>query len=108
MVRRAMPPGVPVVAGSTPVVSFGDPGRAEVATLGINPSKAEFIENGVLLSGSSRRLATLESLGACDVVQLTDEQVLQVALECANYFSPDRNPYRLWFDPIDRLLQDAI
>ncbi len=108
MVRRSVPPGLPVLSGSTPVVSFGDPARAEVATLGINPSKVEFIQNGVFLSGSSRRLATLESLGASDVAKLTDNQVLQVALECANYFRPDRNPYRRWFDRLDRLLRDAV
>ncbi len=108
MVRRSVPPGVSVVAGSTPVVAFGDPARAEVATLGINPSKVEFIENGLFLSGSSRRLATLESLGASDMATLTDSQVLQVVEDCARYFDPDRNPYRRWFDPLDRLLRDAI
>src|SRR5439155_1423221 len=57
MVRRLPPPCAPVVAGSTPVVAFGDPGRAHVATLGINPSAHEFLEGGKLLVGGSRRLA---------------------------------------------------
>ncbi len=108
MVRRSAPTGAPVVAGSTPVVAFGDPARAEVATLGINPSIVEFVENGVFLSGSSRRLATLKSLGASDAASLTDSQVLQVIHDCARYFDPDRNPYRQWFDPLDRLLRDGI
>ncbi len=44
MARRAAPKLADnfVVIGSTPVLSFGDPRSAEVATLGINPSASEF------------------------------------------------------------------
>jgi hypothetical protein len=60
-----------VVTGSTPVVAFGDPRNASVATLGINPSWHEFLaEDGSLLSGSKRRLATLTSLNAKDTALL--------------------------------------
>jgi hypothetical protein len=53
MMRRAAPVAE-VVAGSTPVIAFGDPFRATVATLGINPSRREFLDtNGELLSRSS-------------------------------------------------------
>jgi hypothetical protein len=91
------------VPESTPVVAFGDPQRATVATLGINPSHREFTENGRLLSGEDRRLATLESLSADRLDQLTDTQVARVVADCAGYFH--RRPYRRWFDPLDRLLQ---
>jgi len=104
MVRRVAPVGAPVVPGSTPVVAFGDPRVAEVATLGINPSKVEFVERGAFLTGRLRRLATLESLGADDLAALSDAQVAEVVADCARYFDPDRNPYRRWFDPLDRLL----
>jgi hypothetical protein len=103
MVRRLPPTGAPVVPGSPPVVAFGNPQSATVATLGINPSHREFTENGSLLSGNDRRLATLESLSADRLDQLTDEQVARVVADCANYFH--RRPYRRWFDPLDRLLQ---
>lgn len=53
-----------MVEGSTPVVAFGDPTLATVATLGINPSASEFLKDGALRTGAERRLATLESLGA--------------------------------------------
>jgi hypothetical protein len=33
-----------VVAGSTPVIAFGNPGGARVATLGLNPSRQEFLD----------------------------------------------------------------
>jgi hypothetical protein len=65
MVQRLPPPGAPVVAGSTPVVSFGDPLRTRIATLGINPSRKGFLDDqGQLLAGARRRLATLDSIGA--------------------------------------------
>lgn len=53
MVRRVPPADAAVVAGSTPVVSFGEPRRAVAATLGINPSTAEFIHHGQMLAGSA-------------------------------------------------------
>ncbi|MGO9266798.1 MAG: hypothetical protein ACLQBA_18280 [Candidatus Binataceae bacterium] len=107
MVCRQAP--VPeVVHGTTPVSSFGDPRHAEVATLGINPSGKEFQEKGRLLAGRQRRLATLESLGARSTSRLTDRQIRTVIQECASYFREGRNPYRLWFDPLDRVLQTGL
>ncbi len=103
MVCRLPPAGAPVVQGSTPVVAFGDPTRAEVATLGINPSANEFQERGRLLTGAKRRLATLQSLGAHRLDQLTEYQMAAVVADCATYFQ--RQPYRRWFDPLDLLLQ---
>lgn len=106
MVRRPVPSGCHVVEGSTPVVAFGDPSVAKVATLGINPSKAEFLEKGIMLSGARRRLATLESLGAPSTDALTRDQIAQVELECAQYFH--RNPFRTWFDRLDRILARGL
>ena len=106
MVRRPMPVGCHVVEGSTPVVAFGDWRRAQVATLGINPSAKEFVVGGRLLVGPRRRLATLESLGAESTSVLTDAQVAQVVADCAAYFH--RNPYRAWFDPLDDILHRAL
>ena len=37
MVRRPAPTPA-VIPGTTPVIAFGDPRRAGIATLGINPS----------------------------------------------------------------------
>lgn len=106
MVRRTPPEGVPTVAGSTPVVAFGNPMIAEVATLGINPSKVEFVGAAGPLTDGKRRLATLGSLVAHDLSMLTDTQVRQVLADCAAYFAV--NPYRRWFDPLDKLMSDAV
>lgn len=98
-----------VVTGSTPVVAFGDPRNASVATLGINPSWHEFLaDDGSLLSGSKRRLATLTSLNAKDTALLDLDQARTVFEDCAAYFQPDRNPYRRWFDPLDQVLRAAF
>jgi hypothetical protein len=105
MVRRSPPADAPVVPGSTPVVAFGDPRAAEVATLGINPSAHEFTEDGALLAGGQRRLATLRSLGADALDRLSTAQVARVVADCSAYF--DRRPYRRWFDPLDRLQRSA-
>jgi hypothetical protein len=107
MVRRA-PPVTAIIPNSTPVLAFGDPYHAQVATLGINPSGREFIENGVLLSGTKRRLATLKSLDAQETENLTDAQISTVIDECNSYFSPGRNPYRAWFDPLDQVLREGL
>jgi hypothetical protein len=40
--RHPIPPGLGVLPESLPVVSFGDPTRANVATLSLNPSWIEF------------------------------------------------------------------
>ncbi|MCA1648576.1 MAG: hypothetical protein LC797_24980, partial [Chloroflexi bacterium] len=103
MVRRTPPENAHIVARSTPVVAFGDPSTVEVATLGINPSASEFSSHGQLLSGNDRRLATLESLGAERLDDLTDSQVAELVSECAAYFR--RRPYKRWFDPLDKLLK---
>jgi hypothetical protein len=104
MVRRLPPDGAGVLPGSTPVVAFGDPTRARVATLGINPSRREFTdEQGQMLTGAQRRLATMTSLGASRLDLLEDAQVASVVADCGTYFL--RQPYRRWFDPLDALIR---
>ena len=101
-VRRLPPEDTPVIPLATPVIAFGDPHTARVATIGINPSAREFVENGRLLAGPARRLATLPSLGAERLDELTDAQAEEVLQDCASYFS--RNPYRQWFDQLEGLI----
>ena len=82
---------------------IGDPARAKIATLNINPSANEFLQNGRLLTSKQRQLATLESLSAQRLDQLTEAQVATIVADCATYF--ERRPYRRWFDPLDELLR---
>jgi hypothetical protein len=107
MVRRSMPEGCSIVPASTPVVSFGDPTKARVATLGINPSDKEFLDkDGNLLVSSKQRLATLPFLGASRCEDLTDEQVQTVVEWCNNYFQC--NWYKKWFGPIEQWILPRI
>ncbi|WP_041298493.1 hypothetical protein [Ilumatobacter coccineus] len=106
MIRTPAPEGVGVLAGSTPVVSFGDASTARVATLGINPSWAEFAnQKGVLLTGAERRLATLESVGAASSTEMNDEQVEEVVRDCYGYFQ--RRPFG-WFSKLEDLIHPGL
>jgi hypothetical protein len=104
-IRRRIPPGLRVVPGSTPVVSFGDASTAHVATLGINPSFAEFRENGVELTGHQRRLATHQSLGAADLFAAPSEVIRQVLGDCNAYFK--KRAYWSWFSHLERILSSC-
>jgi hypothetical protein len=105
-VREIPPVNCGVIHGSTPVVSFGHPLRAKVATLGINPSTREFLAaDGSLLTGGRRRLATLASLGVENYESIDTALAAEIVEDCATYF--DREPYG-WFDALDRILCDSL
>ena len=95
VVHRSPPQGCTVVPGSTPVVSFGDPIRATVATIGFNPASAEFRGN--------RGLATLKSLGILDYKAINCCLGAKILDGCAGYFG--QNPYDRWFLPLDGILR---
>jgi hypothetical protein len=102
-IRRQPPEGCGVVPGSTPVIAFGDVRTARVATLGLNPSKSEFLNrHGHELTRAHRRLATLASLGIDSLEHAPDAVVAEVLAGCTGYFQ--RNPYRRWFDQLQRIL----
>lgn len=106
MAARTAPAVASIVERSTPVLSFGDPLCADVATLGINPSCQEFYSAaGELLTGRKRRLATTESLDITPGRPLTEDQARTVVAECNDYFV--RNPYS-WFNPLEVLLNAAV
>lgn len=85
------------------MISFGDASKASIATLGLNPSKREFLsERGHLLVGSGRRLATHQSLG-CSNLRDAPASVIQQVLDDSNrYFC--RNPYE-WFSKFTPILE---
>jgi hypothetical protein len=103
-IRCSPPEGSFVVRGSTPVLAFGDARKARVATLGLNPSRIEFIDKrrGVLLEGNDRRLATHDSLGLSDLTTAPSDVIHQVVNDCNSYFQ--RRPYREWFDILEPIL----
>lgn len=99
-IRRPPPDWAHVVPGSTPVVAFGDARTARVATLGLNPSRVEFLDKaGVLLQGDKRRLTTHASLGSPDLATASSDVVSNVLEDCNTYFQ--RRPYKKWFGKLE-------
>jgi hypothetical protein len=95
-----------VISWGAPVPSFGDLFTATVATLGLNPSNREFVdEDGNELSGTVRRFHTLNSLGLESWAD-ADSRHLQLIIDsCRLYF--DGNPYDRWFKRLDQIVLGA-
>jgi hypothetical protein len=108
MARRKVPEDARkfIIPGTTPVLSFGDSRSARVATLGINPSKNEFVKAGRLRAGTDQRLATLQSLRAESTSLLTKKQARTVVEACASYFQ--HKPNGQWFNPLNEILRSAL
>ena len=92
-----------IIPWGCPVPSFGDLSNSWVATLGINPSNREFVdESGNELQGSMRRFHTLKSLRLKSWADV-DVRHLRMMLEsCQGYFSG--NPYNRWFRVLDQVI----
>jgi hypothetical protein len=95
--------GANVIRWGCPVPSFGDLSNSQVATLGLNPSNREFVDElGKELQGASRRFHTLGSLGLKSWSEI-DARHLQMILEsCRTYFLG--NPYDRWFRRLDQVV----
>ncbi|MBS2940324.1 hypothetical protein KDN32_21520 [Nocardioides sp. J2M5] len=92
-----------VLGWACPVPFFGEIALAKVATVGINPSNREFVDKaGTELAEPARRLPTLSSLGRASWDDATGDDIRSIALGCRRYFQG--NPYRQWFDVLDRML----
>jgi hypothetical protein len=103
-IRQRKPDGIPVVPGSTPVVAFGDVQNANVATLGLNPSRLEFLDrHGNELTGTNLRLETLSSIGESDLSLASPNAIRRIFEGCNNYFQ--RRPYRTWFGYLEEILR---
>ena len=95
-----------ILPGSSPIPAFGSPSNPKLATIGINPSNREFLdENGRELCGPSRRFHTLTSLGLNSWSEV-DARHLAVIIDTHDlYFA--YNPYDRWFDRLDEVIAGA-
>jgi len=92
-----------VIPWSCPVLCFGDPSTARVATLGLNPSNREFVDEcGNELDGPLRRFHTLNSLGLDRWGEINATHLQLIIESCYTYFA--QNPYDLWFRKLDYLI----
>lgn len=92
-----------VIHWASPVPFFGMASRAQVATVGINPSNLEFTNgDGEELDGADRRLPTLGSLDLRRWGEADGEDLRVLYAGCNGYFT--RRPYDRWFRVLERML----
>lgn len=92
-----------VIEWAPPIPAFGDPSTAQVATVGINPSNREFVDqHGKELSSRQRRFPSLRSLELLNWDGVTDDHLALVAQACREYFK--NKPYDRWFRSLNFLL----
>ncbi len=93
----------PVIAWGAPVPSFGDLQNAVVASVGLNPSNREFVDDtGRELDGKKRRFYTLGSLGLKSWSDASARDIELIEQSCSGYFS--NNPYDRWFKKLDQVV----
>src|ERR1700759_4417351 len=92
-----------ILTWGSPVPSFGSLSTSRLATIGINPSNREFVDqDGSELVGANRRFHTLRSLGLNDWSEIEEEHLVLIWSLCDEYFS--RNPYDGWFKKLDNII----
>jgi hypothetical protein len=92
-----------IISWSSPIPYFGNAVSSRIATLGLNPSNREFVdENGKELFGPKRRFQTLNSLGLECWSKIENQHLIQIEQDCENYFG--RNPYDQWFKKLDNII----
>lgn len=92
-----------VIRWGCPVPSFGNPTRSRIATLGLNPSNREFLDDsGNELQGPLRRFHTLSSLEISSWSEVDVHHLHMILDSCNSYFL--RNPYDRWFTRLERAL----
>lgn len=98
--------GTDVIRWGCPVPSFGDLWSSRVATLGLNPSNREFVDElGNELQGPSRRFHTLASLGLTSWSDVDSRHLRLILESCRTYFLG--NPYDTWFKRLDQVVSGA-
>ena len=95
--------GTDVIDWCCPVPSFGDISKSKVATVGINPSNREFVDQlGDELVGKARRFHTLNSLSLDSWADVDFRHLRYIIESCTMYFL--RNPYDRWFKVLDQVV----
>lgn len=96
----------PVIHWGAPVPAFGDPFKSQIATLGLNPSNREFVDDsGEELDGASRRFHTLRSLNLGSWSQASTRHFSPILASCRDYFR--QNPYDRWFGKLENVIEGA-
>ena len=103
--RLRWPASPSTVADSLPVLFFGDVHSARTATVGLNPSPFEYVdESGRELEGGDRRFESLNSLAAPDRSRLSSSHVDRAIHRMITYFDQKSTVYEAWFGHLIRFL----
>ena len=103
----SLDPRTEVIPWGAPIPSFGDLSSSRVATVGLNPSNREFVdEDGDELQGTYRRFHTLQSLDLSSWSDTDTSHRRRILKSCRNYFK-GTNPYNTWFKRLDQIVQGA-
>lgn len=95
-----------VIRWGSPIPAFGDISSARLATVGLNPSNNEFVDNnGTELTGKERRFHTLRSLCLDRWSNLRKAHIAKIVESYAQYFT--RNPYDTWFAQLEFIISGA-
>jgi len=95
--------GTSVIKWGAPVPSFGDLSSSLVASVGLNPSNREFVdEAGQELCNAERRFHTLGSLGLRAWSDADTRHLKLILRSCCMYFQ--NNPYDRWFKKLDQIV----
>lgn len=98
--------GTDVIRWGCPVPSFGDLSSARVATVGLNPSNREFVDElGKELQGPFRRFHTLRSLGLTSWSDVDARHLRLIIESCRSYFLG--RPYETWFKRMEEVVSGA-
>lgn len=106
LLDRGDPIALGAIPWAAPVVSFGNPVTSTLATLGLNPSNLEFVDNnGNPLLEPYNRFESLKSLRATSWGEMAKREASQIWRACETYFY--RNPYDQWFMRLEKLLVET-
>ena len=95
-----------IISWASPILSFGDISNSRIATIGLNPSNREFVdEKGNELLGVNKRFETLNSLKITKWNKIRETHLLKIEESFNNYFF--NNPYDTWFKKLDFLISGS-
>lgn len=92
-----------VIQWAGPIPAFGNLMSSAIATVGINPSNREFVDDRDMeLAGRHRRFHTLGSLGLDSWLDADCRHLTFIMSACQQYFL--RNPYDVWFKKLETIV----
>ncbi len=92
-----------IIQWAPPIICFGNIEKSKIASVGINPSNKEFVNNiGNEITGYDRRFPTLNSLNILNWDEIDDSHIFKIKSSYENYFN--NNSYDIWFKKLDFIL----